>query len=151
MLFADVVVLLSYTVISLQRQLNILGDTARKLGLVVNLQKSKADVFRNGRHIAAREKLSFDGVQLSLITHLSLSSIHYHHHHHNQSLHREGPWGTTDDFATSFLHFCVFHCPLGPAELQACPFPNVVFPPLALSALSSSPLYCALQDCFGQT
>ena len=30
------------------------------------------------------------------------------HHHHHQSLNREGPWGTTDDFATSFLHFFVF-------------------------------------------
>ena len=28
----------------------------------------------------------------------------YHHHHH-QSLNPEGRWGTTDDFATSFLHF----------------------------------------------
>ena len=28
-----------------------------------------------------------------------------HHHHHHQSLNREGRWGTTDDFATSFLHF----------------------------------------------
>ena len=24
---------------------------------------------------------------------------------HHQSLNREGRWGTTDDFATSFLHF----------------------------------------------
>ena len=30
---------------------------------------------------------------------------HHHHHHHHLSLNREGPWGTTDDFATSFLHF----------------------------------------------
>ena len=29
--------------------------------------------------------------------------IHYH-----QSLNREGRWGTTDDFATSFLHFSLF-------------------------------------------
>ena len=29
--------------------------------------------------------------------------------------------------------------------------PDVVFPPLPLSALSSSPFYCALQDGFGQT
>ena len=28
-----------------------------------------------------------------------------HHHHYHQSLNREGCWGTTDDFATSFLHF----------------------------------------------
>ena len=30
------------------------------------------------------------------------------HHHHHQSLKREGRWGTTDDFATSFLHFSLF-------------------------------------------
>ena len=47
--------------------------------------------------------------------------------------------------------FPVLHCPLGPAELQACPFPDLVFPPLPLSALSSSPFHCALQDGFGQT
>ena len=32
--------------------------------------------------------------------------------------------------------FPVLHCPLGLAELQACPFPDVVFPHLPLSALS---------------
>ena len=47
--------------------------------------------------------------------------------------------------------FPVLHCPLGLAELQACPFPNVVFPPLPLSALSSSPFPCTLQDGFGHT
>ena len=26
-------------------------------------------------------------------------------HHHHQSLNGEGRWGTTDEFATSFLHF----------------------------------------------
>ena len=29
-------------------------------------------------------------------------------HHHHQSLNRKGRWGTTDDFATSFLHFSLF-------------------------------------------
>ena len=72
-------------------------------------------------------------------------------HYHHQSLNREGRWGTTDDFATSFLHFCpVLHCPLELAELQACPFPDIVFPPLPLSVLSSSPFHWALQDGFGQ-
>ena len=33
-----------------------------------------------------------------------------------------------------FSIFPVLHCPLGLAELQACPFPNVVFPSLPLSA-----------------
>ncbi|WP_419619002.1 hypothetical protein, partial [Thiolapillus sp.] len=38
-----------------------------------------------------------------------LSPSHsFHHHHHHQSLNREGRWGTTDDFATSFLNFSLF-------------------------------------------
>ena len=36
-------------------------------------------------------------------------------------------------------------------RLQVYPFPDVAFPPLPLSALSSSPFHCALQDAFGQT
>ena len=28
--------------------------------------------------------------------------------HHHQSLNSEGRWGTTDDFATNFLHFSLF-------------------------------------------
>ena len=35
-------------------------------------------------------------------------------------------------------HHSVLHCPLGLGELQACPFPGAVFPPL-LFAFSSSP------------
>ena len=65
---------------------------------------------------------------------------------------RDGRWDVTDDFTTSFLlFFSVLHCPLGFGELQACPFPDAVFPPLLLSAMSSSPFHCALQDGFGQT
>ena len=30
------------------------------------------------------------------------------HHHHHQPLNHEGRWGTTDDFATSSLHFSLF-------------------------------------------
>ena len=43
---------------------------------------------------------------------------HHHHHHHRRrrrhrhrhhlSLSREGRWGTTNDFATSFIHFSPF-------------------------------------------
>ena len=32
----------------------------------------------------------------------------HHHHHHHLSLSREGRWGTTDHFTTSFLHFPLF-------------------------------------------
>ena len=45
----------------------------------------------------------------------------------------------------------VLHCPLGLGELQVCPFPDVVFPFLTLSALSSSPFHCTMQDGLGQT
>ena len=41
--------------------------------------------------------------------------------------------------------------PCSPLSSEACPFPDVVFLPLPLSALSSSPFHCALQDGFGQT
>ena len=74
--------------------------------------------------------------------------------HHHQSLNREGRWGTTDRwFRNQFSPvFPVLHCPLGLAELQApVHFLMFVFPPLPLSALSSSPFHCALQDGFGQT
>ena len=50
-----------------------------------------------------------------------------------------------------FSIFPVLHYPLGPAELQAYSFPDVVFQPFPLSALFSSPFHCALQDGFGQT
>ena len=40
--------------------------------------------------------------------------------------------------------FPVLLCPLGPGELQACPIPDVVFPPLPLSALSRFPLSLCL-------
>ena len=58
---------------------------------------------------------------------------------------------------TSFRHFSEFfsvlHCPLGLSERQqqACPFLEVVFPPLFPSAVSSSPFHSPLQDGFGHT
>ena len=32
----------------------------------------------------------------------------HHHNHHHLSLNREGRWGTTDNFAISFLHWSLF-------------------------------------------
>ena len=73
--------------------------------------------------------------------------------HLHLSLNRGGCLDITDDFTTSFLHFffTVLLCPLGLGESQACPFLDVVFPSLFLSALSSSASHCALQNGFGQT
>ena len=70
-----------------------------------------------------------------LTYHVTLGSLGHHRWFHNQ-------------FPPFFL---VIHCPLGFGKLQACLFPDVVFPSLPLSALSSSPFHCALQDGFGQT
>ena len=65
---------------------------------------------------------------------------------------KRGLLGTTNDFTTSLLQFLdLFLCTLELVELQARPFPDVVFQPLLLSALSSSPFHCALQDGFDQT
>ena len=56
LMFGDDVILESYTVCGLQNQLNILWETAERLGLAVNLDKSSIIVFRNGGHIASCEK-----------------------------------------------------------------------------------------------
>ena len=72
------------------------------------------------------------------------------HHNHYQSLNREGRWGTTDDFATSFLHFPCFPLPSGACRTPGLSIPWCCLPTLfPLSTLSSSPFHCALQDGFG--
>ena len=40
--------------------------------------------------------------------HRRLKIIHHHHHHHHLSHNHEGHWGTTNDFATSFVNFSLF-------------------------------------------
>ena len=67
------------------------------------------------------------------------------------SLNPEGLWGTTDDFATSFLHFSLFCTAVWDfTNSRPVHSHDVVFPPFPLSALSSSPFHCALLG-FGQT
>ena len=56
MLFADDVVLFSYTPLDLQHQLNLLARNADALDLTVNLEKSNIVVFRNGGYLARCEK-----------------------------------------------------------------------------------------------
>ena len=65
-----------------------------------------------------------------------------HHHHHHQSLNREDRWGTTDDSATSFLHFPCSSLPSGTCRtpglsISWCCLPtsssvSLVFFPLSL-------------------
>ena len=56
LLFADDIVLLSDTVVGLQNQIDTLQVASARLGLEVNLQKTKVMVFRKGGHIAAHER-----------------------------------------------------------------------------------------------
>lgn len=56
LMFADDIVLVSDTVIGLQNQLENLKKSSDALGLEVNYDKTKTMVFRNGGHLATREK-----------------------------------------------------------------------------------------------
>ena len=77
---------------------------------------------------------------------------HHYHHHHHLSLNCEGRWGTIDDFTTSFLHFPLFSTALlDLANSRPVHSPMLSSHLSLLSALSSSPFHCALQDGFGQT
>ena len=40
--------------------------------------------------------------------HIVYGCVKSNRHHHHLSLNREGRWGTTDDFTTSFLRFSLF-------------------------------------------
>ena len=57
LLFADDVALalVSYFVVGLQNQLNVLVGACAKTGLKVNLNKTKVMVFRKGKHLEALE------------------------------------------------------------------------------------------------
>ena len=65
-LFADEIVLLSNTIVGLQQQLSVLRDTAKRLLLVHNFEKSQVVIFRKGGYIAAREKWFYDGMKLKI-------------------------------------------------------------------------------------
>ena len=76
----------------------------------------------------------------------SSGDLHFH-----LSLHRRDRRGTTDDFTTSFLHFSLFStAPWDLANSRSVHSPMLFSHLFFLSALSSSPFHCALQDGFGQ-
>ena len=59
LLFADDLTLLSSTVIGLQNQLNVLQEATQRLGLTVNLDKSKVVVFRKGGLLGCKREMDF--------------------------------------------------------------------------------------------
>ena len=66
LLFADDIVLISDSVVGLQNQLNTLYDSAKGLGLVVNLDKSKVVVFRGGGFLAEHERWTLGASRLEV-------------------------------------------------------------------------------------
>ena len=69
---------------------------------------------------------------LNQSAHRTVRFLHLH-----LSLNSGSRWSTTDDPTTIFFSpfFSVLHCPLRLSDLQACPFLDVVFPLLFLSAV----------------
>ena len=67
LLFADDMILLSETVISLQTQLNSLFSAASRLQLKVNMNKSNIVVFRKGGYLGARERWICDGCMMRVV------------------------------------------------------------------------------------
>ena len=67
LLFADDIVLLSTTVVGLQRQLNTLHSAATRYELRVNMSKTKVIVFRKGGYLARSEKWIYGGETMSVV------------------------------------------------------------------------------------
>ena len=67
LLFADDLTLLASTVIGLQNQLNALSVAAERLGLTVNLDKSRVMVCRKGGYLAAKERWFWGDQKLQVV------------------------------------------------------------------------------------
>ena len=65
-MFADNIALLSSTPVGLQNQLNVLYEVANKLGLLVNLEKTKIVVFINGGYLARAERWCYGSELVSV-------------------------------------------------------------------------------------
>ena len=95
-----------------------------------------------------QRQLTKDSTLITLI----LLRYHHHHYYHHLSLNRVGRWGTTDDFATSFLHFSLFSTAFWDLRNSRPVHSLVLFSHLFLCLpCLLLPFPCTLQDGFGQT
>ena len=53
----------------------MLRETAKRLHLVVNFEKSQVVIFINGGYIAARKKWFYDGMKLKIVNHYKYLGI----------------------------------------------------------------------------
>ena len=67
LLFADDLALMSSTVAGLQNQLNTLHESSQRMGLKVNVDKTKIVVFRQGGHLGAREVWHLGGDYIEVV------------------------------------------------------------------------------------
>ena len=67
MLFADDIALISETPAGLQRAINILARVSKRLGLTVNLGKTKIMVFRAGGFLGRREQWVYEGRKVEVV------------------------------------------------------------------------------------
>ena len=96
-----------------------------------------------------RQAYKFGGVEGVFKLSVDTGGIAHNHHHHDLSLRVVGaPQMILQP--VSFILPCS-SLPFGTCRTPGLSIPYVVFPSLPLSALSSSPFHCALQDGFGQT
>ena len=68
LLFADDIVLINDSVFELQKKLDILYDVAVRLGVVVNMDKSKVVVFRKGGHLAGHDRWHIGNTILEVVS-----------------------------------------------------------------------------------
>ena len=142
-----------------------LKRTGQKLG-----QKSEQAQYRTAEFLCASDtKQAFTLTYTKIAKHLSRlerkNLQRADHSSHPRPVQSRLPKAFTFTFpltTRSLEHHRWLHCSqpvssiflsspqLGFGELQVCPFPHVVFPPLLQSALPSSPFHRALQDGFSQ-
>ena len=67
LLFADDIALLSFSPIGLQNQLNNLARASDRLGLKVNLEKTKIMIFRKGGRVSKKENWLYKGIELEIV------------------------------------------------------------------------------------
>ena len=66
LMFADDIALFSSTTVGLQNQLNVLYEIANRLGLLVNLKRTKIVVFRSGGYLARAERWHYGSELVSV-------------------------------------------------------------------------------------
>lgn len=77
LLYADDIALISDTPTGLQNQLNVLNAQGTRLGLEVNLNKTKIIVFRKGGHLSKHETWHLGGSPIEVVNSYSYLGIYF--------------------------------------------------------------------------